>query len=363
VSDPTDSSSFETKSAWKRPENWITWAGVGAAALAAMFFVNPILEFIANFAQNALVAGLSLAGLALFVFILTSADIHKLLWLGYKAIIKRATNVFYSVYPLEIMEGYLDDLHVKQKKLNTSLGNLRGQLSKIVAKLLKKGTEYKDAMNKAAAASHGGTQPGMQTQFAFQARRSNRLEKTGMTYQGLINKLKRLIALMEKVMEATGFMILDVTDTIESEKEQRETVTEATQAMKAAQAILFSNKKKEEYDRALEANQQFVGMQMGLLEQFENDTQEILTGINLDNDSIKLEAFDKIEQMEQKLDGLLSGGSGKTKYRIQPMSPIFRVDGDVSDDTYHAELEQQHEAEQAAAPQVKHQSYADLYKK
>jgi hypothetical protein len=330
--------------------------GVGAAGLAAMYFVNPILEFVANFAQNAIVAGASLVGLGLFVFLVTSADIHKILWLWYRAAVKRATNFVYAVYPLEIMRGYLEDLKVKQKRLRDSLGRLRGQLNKITANLTKKGLEYKDAMLKVQAADKQGKAPGMQSQVAYQASRAKRLEKAGLTYQGLINRLKRLIALMEKVLEATDFMVLDIADTIESETEQRETVTEATKAMRAAQAILFSDKKREEYDRALEANQQYVGMQMGLLEQFEQDTQEILTGIDLDKETVKLDALDKIEQMEQKLDGLLSGGSGKTKYRIQPMSPVFRVDGDGY------EQEQLHETEPDAETTQKRQSYADLYK-
>jgi hypothetical protein len=352
VSDVT----FEPKSGWKRPENWVTWLGVALAGLAGMYFLNPILEFIANFAQNALVAGISLAGLAVFVFLITSADLHKLLWLAYKSAMKRMTNFVYAVYPLEIMEGFLEDLHVKQKRLNTSLGNLRGQLSKLVSKLAKKGAEHAEAMRIAQAANNRGTQPGMQSQLMFQARRANRLEKTGLTYQGLINKLKRLIALMEKVHEATGFMILDIADTIESEKEQRETVTEATKAMQAAQAILFSNQKREEFDRALEANQQHVGMQMGLLEQFEQDTKEILSSIDIENDSIKLEAIDKIEQMEQKLSGLLSGGTGNTKYRIQPLSPVFRVDGDEASE----EALVTHEEVTATQPK---KQFADLYKK
>lgn len=352
----TDSSSFETKSNWKRPENWLTWLGVGAAGLAVMHFMNPILEFVADFAQNAIVAGISLAGLALFVFIITNADIHKLIWLAYRSAIKRMTNVVYAVYPLEIMEGYLEDLKVKQKRITESLGRLRGQLGKISKKLEQKGLEHADAMRAAQAANSRGTQPGMQAQLAFQARRANRLEKTGMTYQGLINKLKHLIALMEKVLEATGFMVLDITDTIESETEQRETVTEATKAMRAAQAILFNDQKRQEFDRALEANQQYVGMQMGLLEQFENDTQDILAGIDLENDVIKLEAIDKIAQMEQKLDGLLSGGSGNTKYRIQPMSPVFRVNGDE-------ESEQSAELEPVVTTTKAKQPYADLYKK
>lgn len=352
----TDSTSFEPKSGWQRPENWITWAGVGAAAIAAMFFVNPILEFVADFAQNALVAGLSLAGLAVFVFLVTSSDLHKLLWLWYRSAIKRATNIVYAVYPLEIMQGYLEDLKVKQQRLKTSLGHLRGQLNKITANLTKKGMEYKEAMLTVQAANSRGNEPGMQSQVAYQASRAKRLEKTGLTYQGLINRLKRLISLMEKVAEATNFMVLDIQDTIESETEQRETVTEATKAMKAAQAILFSDQKREEYDRALEANQQYVGMQMGLLEQFEQDTQEILTGIDLDKETVKLDALDKIEQMEKKLDGLLSGGSGKTKYRIQPMSPVFRVDGE---EDHYAQAEQEQPDPETTQ---KRQSYADLYK-
>ncbi len=350
---------FEAKAAWKRPENWVTWLPLVAAGLLVMKFANPLLEFIADFAQNGIIAVASLAGLALVVFLAMNADLHKLLALAWTSAAKRMTNVVYAVYPLEIMEGYLDDLKEKKKRLKKALGDLRGLLTLMIERLTQKGVEHTEAMTIARAASQHGNQPGMQAQMAFQARRADRLEKRGITAQGRINKVKNLIALMAKVDEATDYMILDLADTIKNEREEREEAEKTAATMKAAEAILFNNQKREEFDKALEANQQYVSMQMGLLKQFEEDTKNIITGIDLENDVIKLEALEKIDQMGKKLDGLFQGGTGTTKYRV---SPVFRIEDD-DDAAVHeqAELEQQ-EAEAQAEPKAKRQSFADLYK-
>lgn len=344
----------EVKSAWQRPENWVSAAPFIALGAVGLYYANPILEWVIELSQNVLVAGGLLGTIAVLGFLATSADLHKVVGMAYKAAMKRLTNVVYAVYPLEIMEGYLEDLMVKKTQLKTSLGNLRGLLKGMIKRLAEKGAEHADAMRLAQAANQRGNQKGMQAQLAFQARRADRLEKRGTTAQGRINKVKNLIALMEKVDEATDYMILDLTDTIKNEKEERKEAEEAAKAMKAAEAILFNNQKRAEFDRALEANQQYVSMQMGLLEQFENDTKDILTGIDLENDMIKLEAIEKIDAMGKKLDGLFEGGTGATKYRV---APVFRI----SDDDEEA-IQQQAELEQQEAEEpVKRQSYADLY--
>lgn len=345
----------EVKSAWQRPENWVSAAPFIALGAMGLYYANPILEWVIELSQNVLVAGSLLGAIAVVGFLATSADLHKVAGLAYKAFMKRLTNVVYSVYPLEIMEGYLEDLHEKKKQLKKSLGELRGLLKEMIAKLAEKGAEHANAMSLAAAANRKANQPGMQAQLAFQARRANRLEKSGTTAQGRINKIKNLIALMAKVDEATDFMILDLTDTIKNEKEEREQAERAARAMKAAEAILFNNQKRAEFDKALEANQQYVSMQMGLLEQFEEDTKEILTGIDLENDMIKLEAIEKIDAMGKKLDGLFEGGTGATRYRV---SPVFRIEGDADEEAIQQQAELEH---QEAETPVKRQSYADLY--
>ncbi len=339
---------------WQRVENWVAAAPWIALGVVSLYFDNPILEWFIELAQNMIVAAGLLGALAIIGFIATSSDLHKIFGLAYMAMMKRLTNIVYAVYPLEIMEGYLEDLHKKQAQLVKSLANLRGQLSKLLEKISRKQAEHQEALTKAKVANDRGNQPGMQAQLAFQARRAGRAEKQTVTYQNLVNQLKRLIALMEKVHEATKFMVLDIADTIESEKEQRETVTEAVKAMKAAQAILFSCEKRQQFDRALEANQQYVGQQIGLLEQFEQDTQDILGSIDIENDMVKLEALDKIALMEQKLGTLLSGGSSKTQHRVDSLP--------AQTSYAEEELQQQEAMERQEAP-AKRQSYADLYKR
>lgn len=351
----------ETKKWWQRPENYVSWLPFIGLGLVGAYFANPILEWFIELAQNVLVASGLFAAVAVVGFLAMSADLHKVVGLAYMAAMKRITNVVYSVYPLEIMEGFLDDLREKKKKLKKSLGELRGLLKGMIEKQREKGTQHSEAMRMAEAANARGNQKGMQAQLAFQARRANRLEKSGITAQGRINKVKNLIALMEKVDEATDFMILDLEDTVANEKSDREEAEKTAKLMKAAEAILFNSQKRQDFDKALEANQQFVSMQMGLLEQFEEDTKEIITGIDLESDVIKLEAIEKIDAMAKKLDGLFQGGSGKTKYRV---SPVFRIEGDEDDD--EAAIRQQQELEQEAEvteQPAKRQSYTDLYKR
>ncbi len=318
-----------SKPAWKRPENWAIYGILAVVGYLLLPFAANAMTLIRTVLEQGFIGILYLIGIATIVAVAMSQDFHKLIWLAYKSSIKWMTNKVYRIFPIEIMEDYIVELKGKQTDLKGAIGNLRGQLRKIEDMVRKKQEEHTRALKLAQQAHARKDQAGMQMEFSLQARKAGRLEKSKLTYQGLINTLKRLVSMMEKVLEATTYMIADLEDTVGDEKEKRATAHEAFRAMKAAKAILASDQRRADFDAALEANNEDYFEKMGLVEQFSEETQTVFNTLDLEQGIYDADALEKLEALGQQVtDKLLQGGTGKTKYRIDPALPAL-TDGDL----------------------------------
>jgi len=353
-----------TKSGWKRPENYPIYGIAALAGLWALQYVAQVMTWIRTILEQGVIALAYLGIAAVLVFLFLNQDLHKLVWLAYTSAIRWLMNRVYRIFPIEIMEDYVEELQGKQESLKEGIGKLRGQLKKNEALVAKKTAEHTQALRlakeahrlQAANAQAGQSQNAlaMQMEFSLQARKAGRLEKSTMTYQGLINTLKRVLAMMEKVLQATNFMILDLQDTVADEKEKRATAHETVKVVKFAQAILGPSERRRDFDAALEANTQDYYEKMGLVDQFAEETATVFNTLDLEQGIYDADALEKIEQLGQQLTTrVFQGGTGKTQYRIEGLPELTSggliIEGEFMDNTG---------AEPAA---VKRQSYADLF--
>lgn len=344
------------KPAWKRPENWVTYGVLAILGFAALPYLADAMTYIRTILEQGIIGLVYLVGIAAIVAVGMSQDFHKLIWLAFKSSMKWMTNRVYRIFPIEIMQDYIAELKRKKEDLKESIGKLEGQLQKNTDKIEAKKKEWKQAAARAKQADGMRDKAGMSMEFTLQARRMGRLEKSGMTYQSLINSLKRLVAMMKKVLEATTFMIDDLEDTVEDEKEKRQAAQETFKAMQAARVILANDARRADFDAALEANNEDYFEKMGLVEQFSEETQSVFNTLDLDNGIYDADALEKLENLGKQVnEKLMQGGSGKTKYRIDHTIPAFEHNGE--------EAFSQFDEQQTEEPQAKRQSYADLFDK
>lgn len=334
-----------TKPAWQRPENWFTYGGLALAGYFVFRGLDVILPLVNRVLENLLYTGVLAGGLALFGFLLVNKDIHKLAWYGYKMLMKKITGIFINIDPIAILESYVEDLESKYTEIVKSLSMLRKQKQNMQELIKLKSDAYDTSMKMAQRASKDA---GMKVEVKLQSRKAGRLQKSTMTYQGLFNKLQAHIALTEKIQEASRFMIEDIKDTVEEEKEKRKTIRESYKAMAASRRILMAGKDSEMYDLALENVKDDYFAKLGEIEQFMEDSKSFVNSMDLQNGVYEEDAMAKLDEWEKRSAALLEGGSGKTKFRVDG---TVQVQGDDE-----SEYSEHHE------PEVKRQSYADLFK-
>lgn len=314
-----DDTSIEKKSWYQKPENIAIYGGLGLLgflALKSLDFILPLL----NRVLESLFLSCVLAGtLGIVGFLLVNGDIHRLVWYGYKSVMRWITGRFVELDPIGIMQSYVDTLNTNLKQIKKSLGALRGQADSLQDLVKAKNDEHDRSMNMAAQAKARSDQKGMRMEMQLQARKAGRAQESTLTYQGLLNKIRTHIAVMEKVEEASNFMITDIQDTIEEETKKREMIHASYKAMTAARRILAADKQREMYDLALESTTRDYNAKLGEITQFVADSEHFINTMDLENGSFESEALAKLEDWEKRSSNLLEGGSGKTKYKVLPV--------------------------------------------
>jgi len=322
------------KKAWQKPENWFAWGGLavlGYLGLKSLDYILPLLErVLENVIYTAALAGV----VGILGWIIVSKDFHRLAWYGYKTVMRWLTQMVIDIDPISILRGYVEKLHEKYNEITKALSSLRAQARELDSLIKTKSEAYDHSMKMAAQARSQSAQQGMKTEVLIQTRKAGRLEKTALTYQGLLNKIKAHIALMEKIQEASKYMIADIEDTVDEETQKRKTIRASYKAMAASKAILQADKDREMYDMALGSVQADYYAKLGEIDQFMEDSKDFINSMDLANGVADVDAMAKLDEWDKRANSLLEGGSGKTKFRIGGSSTLNQEDElDVQDAT------------------------------
>lgn len=336
------------KPAWKRPDNWFAWGGLAVGAYFLFRGLDAILPLVNRVLENLLYTSVLAGALAVVGYLFFSKDFHKLVWYAYKMAMRWVTRRFIEIDPIAIMETYVGTLREKLQIITESLNNLYGQLRRLEHLIKQKSEEFQSSMQKAAIARSQQDKEGMRAQFTLQARKAGRLEKSTMTYQGLVNQIKKLISLMKKVKEVSEITIADMDDTVKEEREKRDTINASFRAMGAAKSILAADSQREMYDTALEITQQEYYTKFGAIEQFMNDAQSAITSMDLENGVYDADALERLNKYTDngEFEKLLSG-------RVRIASEAFPTEEEIAEQEAYEQAEQQ---------KTGRQSYADLFK-
>lgn len=332
------------KPGWKRPENWFTWGGLALLGYGCLRGLDVILPLLNRVLENLLYTGLLAGALGIVLWVLTSNDVHRLAWYGYKMVMRKITEAFFNIDPIAILKTYVESLKDKYTALKQSMASLKAQ-RKSLSDLIKRKTD--DYNNNMQLMQQAEKRPDMKMEMRVRSRKAGRLQQSAMTYQGLLNQLAAHIALTEKIAEASSFMIEDIQDTIAEETEKRNMVRESYKAMSASKKILLADKDREVYDMALENIKDDYFKKLGEIEQFMQDSQSFINSVDLQNGVYEEDALAKLKEWETRSANLLEGGSGKTKFRVS--APALTQSEDVAVD--HDEHEERRD------------SYADLFDK
>lgn len=326
---------------WQRPENWTTWIVLlGLGLLGFMFLdsvlplVNRVLAYALETIWRTIAVG---ASVALVVFLVSSADLHKLVWYGYKVLMRGLTQAFVRIDPIKIMEVGVAKAESNLGELISAQESLRGVKEGLEEKIRNKGTAQERSLKLMSGARQGLGGPAaevgsdeaekqarLRTMVRLEGRKAERAAQATLTLQGLLLKVKRYMSMIAKVREISEYVIEDTKDNIQNKKDEREAIVQTVKAVRGAKRILLAGQKREMEDLATEELMRDNFEKMGEIEQFMTDIQGFITTMDVDNLTAEQDAMKRLDEWEKKLASgedskLAAGGSGKTAYRVSPL--------------------------------------------
>lgn len=306
------------KSFWERPEGTPGMVVMAGLVLGAGYLIFANSEAILNAFQNVFQA--SMIGLGLFglVFMLSDKKVRNLIWYLYKNMIRKATSLFVTIDPIGIIKVYIDELKTKRGKMNAELGKLKQEQGKLERKIAEQDAEMKAMMQKASVAKNkaqsGEDQARYKAMMSLNARKAGRRKNSTMKLTELLEKIKRLYAVMDKMYYYSGIMIEDTTDQVEVLESERNAIHASYGVMKAAQSIIAGNNDEAMmFDMAMQGIADDIGAKVGEMDRFMDLSQDFINGVDLDNGVFEEEGLEMLSAWEQD-GGMAFLDQGTTDY-------------------------------------------------
>jgi len=291
------------KTFWQRPEGTPGMIVMAAIIVGAGIGLYHILPFLITLLTNIYTALALIAGLGVIFVLATDKRFRTLLWYFYKLAMRKMTAAFIQIDPIGILETYVEDLHKKSHKMSEQITQLSGQRGKVKRQIDNNTQEMKENIEKAKSAQSQGKSKASVTLY------SNKAARSEATNQKLIN-LYRTMGILEEVIKkmhkASNFMIEDTDDKVKHMKIEREAVLKSHSVMKSAKSIIAGdNDKKMLFDQAMEYVVDDIGMKLGEMDSFMEQSQSFMENMDIQNGVFEARGEKMLEEWDNKINTIL----------------------------------------------------------
>lgn len=294
-----------TKSAIK-PENVVTYmvtAGVGLAALYALYNGLPYLNQIIEMGWVAVATGLPLA---LLVFVLLNKGVHKVIWAGWKIGLKWLTGRVIELDPIAIMQGYADHYDEIIDNIKEAMGGFRAQIKNLQANIANGLEQIRRSSSLASQAKQAmAKDPSMVKTMELEAFNAAQYEESNKRFQEMLDFLNKHLETCKEFLDTSTFNKMKLETTIKIKTSERNAMLALRKTMSAFKRLIDGDDELDMFNQAIEAENQFVARTLGEFEQFTDDSQSVLQAGRLDKMANKSDAIARIEAWDKsKIDGL-----------------------------------------------------------
>jgi hypothetical protein len=142
----------------------------------------------------------------------------------------------------------------------------------------------------------------------LQSRKAGRLDKSNLTLQALLDKMKGMRRVLSKMHETSDFMVQDMESEIEVKAQERAAIMATHSAFRSARSIIKGDSdKRMVFDQAMEYLRDDFSMRVGEVENFIQMSAGFIQSVDLDNGVYEQDALEKFEEWEKKADVLMLG--------------------------------------------------------
>ncbi|MCB9311068.1 MAG: hypothetical protein H6567_13515 [Lewinellaceae bacterium] len=312
------STEVKPKSFWQKPEGktgTLFLIGIiGAVAYFLMMFSTQLLAMLTN--TVGIVALLAVLGL--IIYMVLDPKWRTLVSYFYKSVMRWITGLFVTIDPIGILKNYISDLEDNLSKMGTQIGNLKGQMRKLITMVDDNNKEINQNMLIAKKAKEQGNESAM----LLSSRKAARLQESNEKYTALHNKMSILYRVLTKMYSNSEILLEDTKDQVKVKEQERKAIRASHGAMRSAMSIIKGDAdKRAMFDQAMEVIADDVANKVGEMERFMEISSDFMNSIDLQNGVFEEQGMKMLEEYEKKSTLLLLGGQPKAEDTLELKQP------------------------------------------
>jgi predicted nucleic acid-binding Zn-ribbon protein len=313
-------SSGKTKSFWSRPEGKFG-AVFGIGLLGALGVgLYKLLPYLIIMAQNLITLTLMGAALAAMLWLILDKRFHALVWAFYQISMRKVTGMLIELDPIAIIKGYIKHLETRREEMGEQIASLRGNIGQMDRYINDNSDKMMEALEKARSADKQGQRGQVIINGNEAARLKNSIEKL----QPIKAKMEQLASILNKMFEATGFMITDMSNEIRLKEQEYNAINAGYSSLRSAMSIINGDPdKKALYTQAMEHMQDTMGDKVGQMEHFLEMSTTFISAIDVQNGVFEERGLAMLDNFDDAaLDKLLGYGSTVQTPIFSPNEPV-----------------------------------------
>jgi len=278
---------------------------VGAGILVGgVYLLYQALPYLIKLAENTLYLSGMLIVLGALLYMVFDPKMRNLVWYMYKSVMRTITGWFVQIDPIGILKSYIEDLENNLKKMGTQIGNLKGQMRKLLNIMEQNKASIDMNLKMASKAKEMEKDQHM----VLSSRKAARLTDTNEKYQVLYQKMEILYRILTKMYSNSEILLEDTRDQVKVKEQERAAIRASHSAMKSAMNIISGNSdKRAMFDQAMESIADDVAMKVGEMERFMEMSTNFMDSIDLQNAVFEEDGMRMLEQWEKDSTLMLIG--------------------------------------------------------
>lgn len=286
-----------SKSFWSRPEGKTGFLFLAALVAGGAYLLFGLLPFFITLMQNTITAFALMAVVGVILYVALDPKVHTLIGYTYRGIMRKVTQVFIELDPINILKNYVEDLEKRRSEMNEQVTKLKGQMTKLRTIIDKNSADSENSLRLAEQAKTKG----MQDAIVVNTRQAGRLQKSNETLTALYTKMELLYRVLVKMYESSGLLIQDISGEVKVQEMQRNAILAGHSAFKSAMRIIQGDPdKKLIFDQAMDYLVDDYGAKVGEMERFMEVSSTFIDGVDLQNGVFQDEGLKMLEKWEKE---------------------------------------------------------------
>ncbi len=289
----SDAQVEKLKSYWNRPGGKFgVMFGLGLLAIAIYYIGIYGLPILTQIMANTLYFGVTLAGLALFLYCITNRKLRLSVFYLYEILMKKLVGVVIELDPFIIAEDYINDMEKQREKLYLQSVEVQGQKEKIDAKIKEKDNEMKQLLNRAKVAKDNNMLP----ELGNATRQVARLQEYNKQLAPIADNLTKIGDYLTKIYKNSAYLIEDAKNELDLKKDLYNSVSSGNRALNSALKIFKGDpEKKLLVEQSMEYLKDDIADKLGNMKKAISYSSDFMRSIDLDNATFEQQGLQMLE--------------------------------------------------------------------